>query len=132
MTSRRLSNATLGDLPAAVIRPAYDRARTGVGVVHFGPGAFHRAHQAYFFDRMLAADPNLAISAVSLRSDDLRTALVPQDGLYSLIEREAEPAIRVIGAIREVLTAPRDPDAVFTRLADPALRYVTMTVTEKG
>jgi fructuronate reductase len=132
MTSRRLSNATLGDLPAGVIRPAYDRAKTGIGVVHFGPGAFHRAHQAFFFDRMLAANPSLAISAVSLRSDDLRAALAPQDGLYSLVEREAEPAVRVIGSIREVLTAPRDPDAVFARLADPAVRYVTITVTEKG
>jgi fructuronate reductase len=132
MTLRRLSNATLGGLPAEVLRPAYDRAATRVGVVHFGPGAFHRAHQAFFFDRMLAHDPGLAISAVSLRSDDLRRALEPQDGLYSLTEREAEPAIRVIGSIREVLTAPRDPEAVLSRLADPATRYVTLTVTEKG
>src|SRR6476469_196545 len=109
MTLRRLSNSTLGDLPPEVMRPAYDRAATRPGVVHFGPGAFHRAHQAFFLDRMLAADPGLAVSAVSLRSDDLRRALEPQDGLYSLVEREADPSIRVIGAIREVLTALRDP-----------------------
>jgi len=132
MIPRRLSDATLGDLPADVLRPAYRRGATGVGVVHFGPGAFHRAHQAFFFDRMLAADPGLAISAVSLRSDDLRQALAPQDGLYSLIEREAEPAIRIIGSIQEALTAPRDPEAVFARLVDPAVRYVTLTVTEKA
>jgi fructuronate reductase len=132
MTRPRLSDAALGAMPSDVIRPAYDRAATRIGVVHFGPGAFHRAHQAWFFDRMLAADPNLAISAVSLRSDAAREALEPQDGLYSLIEREAEPSIRVIGAIREVLTAPRDPEAVLARLADPAVRYVTLTVTEKG
>jgi fructuronate reductase len=59
-------------------------------------------------------------------------ALEPQDGLYSLTEREAEPAIRVIGSIREVLTAPRSPDAVLARLADPAVRVVSATVTEKG
>src|SRR5262245_30463061 len=127
MTSARLSDATLAGLPpevsAGVLTPVYDRAATRIGVVHFGPGAFPRAHQAFFFDRMLAADPGLAISAVSLRSDDLRRALVPQDGLYSLIEREADPSIRVIGAIREVLTAPRDPEAVLSRLADPAVRY---------
>jgi fructuronate reductase len=100
--------------------------------VHFGPGAFHRAHQAFYFDRMLARDPGFAISAVSLRSDDVRLALEPQDGLYSLTEREAEPAIRVVGAIREVLTAPRSAEAVFARLTDPAVRVVTATVTEKG
>jgi fructuronate reductase len=100
--------------------------------LHFGPGAFHRAHQAYYFDRMLEHDPGFAISAVSLRSDDVRAALEPQDGLYSLTEREAQPIVRVIGSIREVLTAPRSPDAVFARLTDPAVRIVSATVTEKG
>ena len=132
MSSGRLSDATLAVLPPQVIRPAYDRGRTGIGVVHFGPGAFHRAHQACYFDAMLARDASLAISAVSLRSDTVRAALVPQDGLYSLTEREAEPTIRVIGAIAEVLTAPAGPDAVFARLADPRVRFVTATVTEKG
>jgi fructuronate reductase len=132
MTPRRLCDATLSELPADVARPAYDRAATRIGIVHFGPGAFHRAHQAFYVDRMLGARPDLAISAISLRSDGVRAALEPQDGLYSLVEREAEPAIRVIGSIREVLTAPRDPQAVFARLADPAVRLVTATVTEKG
>jgi fructuronate reductase len=132
MTRPRLSDATLGSLPRGVLRPAYDRARTRIGVAHFGPGAFHRAHQTFFLDRMLGADPNLAVCAVSLRSDAVRQALQPQDGLYSLVEREAEPSIRVIGAIRELLTAPRDPQAVFRTLADPGLRYITTTVTEKG
>ena len=130
--SSRLSDATLGELPASVIRPVYDRGRTRVGVVHFGPGAFHRAHQAFYLDRMLARDPGLAICAVSLRSDAVRAALEPQDGLYSLTEREAAPSIRVIGSIKEALTAPADPDAVFARLADPAVRIVSATVTEKG
>ncbi len=129
---RRLSQASLGDLPADVSRPAYDRAATRNGIVHFGPGAFHRAHQAFYVDRMLARDPGLAISAVSLRSDTVRAALAPQDGLYALVEREAEPTIRVIGAIREVLTAPADPQAVFARLADPATRIISATVTEKA
>ncbi|MDB5420243.1 MAG: mtlK, partial [Brevundimonas sp.] len=128
----RLSDATLATLPRDVIRPAYDRAQTRIGVVHFGPGAFHRAHQAFYLDRMLAADPGLAISAVSLRSDDLRAALTPQNGLYSLTEREAAPTIRVIGSIQEALTAPADPQRVFARLADPTVRIVSATVTEKG
>jgi fructuronate reductase len=128
----RLSDRTLAQASAGVIRPSYDRTPTRVGVVHFGPGAFHRAHQAYYFDRMLMRDPGLAISAVSLNSDTVRQALQPQDGLYSLTEREADPTIRLIGAIREVLSAPRTPDAVFARLSDPAVRLVTATVTENG
>jgi fructuronate reductase len=132
LKSPRLSDATLARVRPGVQAPAYDRGATRIGVVHFGPGAFHRAHQAFYFDRMLARDPGFGISAVSLRSDDVRLALEPQDGLYSLTEREAEPAMRVIGAIREILTAPRSPEAVFARLTDPAVRAVTATVTEKG
>lgn len=126
----RLSDATLGQVRSPVHTPAYDRAATTVGVVHFGPGAFHRAHQAWFFDRMLATDPGLAICAVSLRTPDLRDALQPQDGLYVLAEQDSDPALRVIGAIKAVLVAAEDPDRVFEAL-DQA-RYVTATVTEKG
>ncbi len=128
----RLSAATLAQVREPVRTPAYDRGATTVGVVHFGPGAFHRAHQAFYFDEMLSARPDVAICAVSLRSSDVRDALAPQDGLYTLAEKEAEPAYRVIGAIREVLVAPEDPEAVFQRLVSPGVRYVTSTVTEKG
>lgn len=127
---RRLSDQNLGDVRAAAQVPDYDRAAIQVGVVHFGPGAFHRAHQAWYVDRMLAARPDLGICAVSLRSPDVRDALAPQDGLYALVQQAAEPAVRVIGAIREVLVAPEDPKAVFRRLAEA--RIVTATVTEKG
>ena len=132
MTAPRLSDATLARADPLVLRPAYQRSETRIGVVHFGPGAFHRAHQAFYLDRMLARDPGLAICAVSLRSDDLRAALSPQDGLYALAECDAAPSLRVIGSIKQVLTAPRDPAAIFARLADPALRLITATVTEKG
>ena len=126
----RLSNNTLAQVRAPVRAPAYDRAAVTIGIVHFGPGAFHRAHQAWYVDRMLAEDPGLAICAVSLRTPDVRDALTPQDGLYALAEKEADPTIQVIGSIKEVLVAPEDPEAVFARL-DQA-RYVTSTVTEKG
>lgn len=128
----RLSDGTLAQVRAPVRTPTYDRDATTVGVVHFGPGAFHRAHQAFYFDEMLGARPDLAICAVSLRSADVRDALGPQDGLYTLVEKEAEPAYRVIGAIREVLVAPQDREAVFRRLVSPRVRHVTSTVTEKG
>lgn len=128
----RLCAATLDQVPAGIARPDYDRAATRLGVVHFGPGAFHRAHQAFYFERMLAGDPGLAICAVSLHSRAVREALGPQDGLYALVEREAEPAWRVIGAIREVLVAPDDGETVLRRLASPDLRVITATVTEKG
>ncbi|AUX42509.1 mannitol dehydrogenase [Sorangium cellulosum] len=132
MSLRRLSEATLGLVPPHVERPAYDRAAARIGVVHFGPGAFHRAHQAWYFDEMLKAGGAFAVCGVAVRSGDVEEALAPQDGLYTVAEREAEPRMRVIGAVTQVLTAPRAPEAVLARLADPAVRIVTSTVTEKG
>ncbi|MGH8148514.1 MAG: mannitol dehydrogenase family protein, partial [Steroidobacteraceae bacterium] len=100
--------------------------------MHFGPGAFHRAHQAYYFDRLLEKDATRAICAVSLKTASLRDALAPQDGLYTLIELDESPTLRVIGAIPELLVAAQSPAAVSERLRHPDTSLVTMTVTEKG
>jgi fructuronate reductase len=129
---QRLSERTLSHAPPPVLRPRYERARTRIGTVHFGPGAFHRAHQAFYFDRLLERDSSRAICAVSLKSSSLRDALASQDGLYTLVELDAAPTLRVIGAIREVLVATEDPAAVSRRLVAPDTSLVTMTVTEKG
>jgi fructuronate reductase len=127
----RLDQACLTRLAPAVQQPAYARGQTRIGVVHFGPGAFHRAHQAVYFDDLLAIDPGWAISAVSLHSAGVRQALEPQDGLYSLLLLGREQ-VRVIGSIREVLCAPQQPQALRARLADPHVRLLTLTITEKG
>ncbi|WP_374012582.1 mannitol dehydrogenase family protein [Pseudoxanthomonas koreensis] len=128
----RLSAATLAALPPEVEVPGYDRAATRVGIVHFGAGSFHRAHQAAYVDALLASDPNWAICAVSLHSTGVRDALRPQDGLYTLALLDAQPRLRVIGAIAEVLCARDQGAAVMARLADPQVRLVTLTITEKG
>ena len=126
-----LSNATLADLPADVARPGYDRTALVPGIVHVGPGAFHRAHQAAYADAVLAHDPRWAISAMALNSTDVADALRPQDGLYTLALLGAETKWRVIGSIVELLTRA-EGDAFAARIAAPATRLVTATVTEKG
>ncbi|WP_245863678.1 mannitol dehydrogenase family protein [Caulobacter mirabilis] len=113
-------------------RPLYDRSKTTIGVVHFGPGAFHRAHQAVYFDRLLAADPRWAICGVSLRSSEVQDALAPQDGLYTLLELGERTRPRIIGALTQILVAPREPEAVAARLAAPTTHLVTLTVTQSG
>ena len=127
----RLSNATLADLPAAIARPAYDRSAATPGIVHIGPGAFHRAHQAAYVDAILARDPRWGISAVALNSTGVADALAPQDGLYTLALLGEAIGHRVIGSIVELLTAQRR-DAILSRIAAPTTRLVTTTVTEKG
>ncbi|HET9105849.1 MAG TPA: mannitol dehydrogenase family protein [Steroidobacteraceae bacterium] len=128
----RLCERTLERGSPMLRRPAYSRSQTRIGTVHFGPGAFHRAHQAYYFDRLLENDPARAISAVSLTTASLRDALAPQDGLYTLVELDEAPTMRIIGAVREILVAAESAAAVSRRLSDPDTSMVTMTVTEKG
>jgi fructuronate reductase len=131
--SKRLNEATLADLPSGIARPRYDRSAVTTGIVHLGVGAFHRAHQAVYTDDVLARDPSWGIVAASLRSPDTYDALEPQDGLYTVSVRSREgESLRVIGAIRQVIVAPRAVDDLLDVLADPQTRIVTMTVTEKG
>lgn len=115
-----------------MVRPDYDPAATRIGIVHIGPGAFHRAHQAVYVDDLLARYPDWGICGVSLHSTGVRDALRPQGGLYALALLGEQPGLRVIGAVRELLAAREEQAAVIARLADPAVRLVTLTITEKG
>lgn len=130
----RLASAALAHLPAGVDQPGYDRTAQAVGIVHFGIGAFHRAHQAWYTDRaMEAGDRDWAITGVSLRSDDVARQMNPQDGLYTVTERSAAgAATRVVGAVRNVLVAGPDREAVVAALAEPNTHIVSFTITEKG
>ncbi|WP_336971684.1 mannitol dehydrogenase family protein [Sphingobium aromaticiconvertens] len=130
----RLSSATLGDLPDTVERSRYDRTDVKRGVVHLGIGAFHRAHQAVFFDDCLnAGDLRWGITAASLRSPTVREQMTPQDGLYTVLVRDgASEQARIIGAVGEVLVAPEDPAALIAAMAHPDTHIVTLTITEKG
>jgi fructuronate reductase len=131
--SEPLSPASLPALKAhGIPLPEYDRARTQTGVVHFGPGAFHRVHQAFYFDAALARDPRWGICEVALQSPGVRDALAPQQGLYSLAILDAVSNWRVIGSIRELLVARETPATVLERLVAPTTRLVTATITEKG
>lgn len=130
----RLNAANLDRLADDVVRPGYDRAAQAVGIVHFGIGAFHRAHQAWYTDLAMAAgDCDWAITGVSLRSPDVAEQMNPQDGLYTVTERSADgEAVRLVGAVRGVLVASQQREAVIAALAVPATRIVSFTVTEKG
>jgi fructuronate reductase len=132
LVSSFLSQANLGRVPQGIQRPPYDRKALELGIVHFGPGAFHRVHQAWFVERLLAQDPRWGICGVSLRSPDVRDALEPQDGLYTLAILDETPSYQVIGALQEFLVAPQDPETVLERLCALTTRVVTITVTEKG
>ena len=130
----RLNRTSLATLPTPVARPAYDLDAVSTGIVHLGVGAFHRAHQAVYVDDLLAlGHTDWAICGASLRSPDTSEALDPQDGLYTLAVRSgAGTDLRVIGSLRRLLVGARDPEALLAAMADPKVRIVTLTVTEKG
>src|SRR5262245_45510414 len=99
MNPPRLTEASLHAVRSGTIVPHYDREAMRIGMVPIGPGAFHRAHQAYYVDTLLHTDKRWAISALSLKSGGLRDALKDQEGLYTLVELGAAPRARVIGSI---------------------------------
>jgi mannitol 2-dehydrogenase len=134
----RLGASTLSSLGRAVSVPSYDRAAVRTGIVHLGVGGFHRAHQAMYLDRLMERGRGLdwGICGVGVLPGDRRLAdvLAAQDGLYTLILAHPDGRLdaRVVGSLVDHLFAPDDPAAVVDRMADPATRIVSMTVTASG
>jgi len=134
-----LSSATLDAVAArGVPVPTYDRAAVRVGIVHLGVGGFHRAHQAMYVDELMNRGLALewGICGIGVLPGDarMRDVLHAQDGLYTLVLKAPDGTWtpRVVGSIVEYLLAPDDPDAVVEKMADPATRVVSLTVTEGG
>lgn len=128
------ANASALDIPV----PNYDRSQISIGIAHFGVGGFHRAHQAMYLDRLLnaglARDWGICGIGVLPGDERMRDALRSQDHLYTLIlehpDGTREP--RVIGSIVDYRYAPDEPESVIELLADPAIRIISLTITEGG
>lgn len=116
-----------GQMNDAATRPA-------TGIVHLGLGAFFRGFGCvYVSDAMAASGGDWGIVGVSLRSPDTRDALKARNWAYTSVTLAPEgEQLRDITVLNDVLVAPEDPGAVLTAMADPSVRIVTLTVTEKG
>ena len=123
---------TLAEVKNGPQLPGYQPQDHGVGIVHVGVGAFHRAHQAVMTDDALAKQGgDWRIAGVSLRSKDGANNLNEQNGLYTLLEKgNFATYARVIGSIDRVIAA--ESKASLQLLCDAAIRIVTLTVTEAG
>jgi len=128
----RLNRETLARLPADVRRPDYDFQNVGVGNVHLGLGAFHRAHQAMFTEDVLSGGGDWGILGVSLRHPAVPEALAAQDHLYTVETLASSEDYRVVAAVRASLCAPAHRAGLEDALASPQTHIVTLTVTEKG
>jgi mannitol 2-dehydrogenase len=136
----KLNKMTLPEI--GIAKPSYDRDEITIGIVHFGVGGFHRAHQAMYVDRLLAEGvqegraEDWGICGVGVMPADRRMAdvLTAQDGLYTLMTEHADGSreARVIGSIVDYRYAPDDPEGVVELIAAPGTRIVSLTITEGG
>ena len=132
-----LSNATLDRLPKGISVPRYDRGRLTPGIVHIGLGNFHRAHQAWYLHRLMQEGlcHDWAILGASVRAQDegLRARLLAQDCLTTLIELDpGGTSAEVTGAMIDFLPIEPDNASLIAAMSDPAIRIVSLTVTEGG
>jgi mannitol 2-dehydrogenase len=137
ITSVRLCDSTLAQLPASVTRPSYDRSRTFPGIVHIGVGGFNRSHLAVYLDDLLklGAAKRWGEFGIGLLPSDkqIHAALAEQDFLYGLLLVDSnEQSYRVVGSLAGHLYAPESCGAVIDRLSAPECAIVSLTVTEGG
>ncbi|HWC24204.1 MAG TPA: mannitol dehydrogenase family protein [Flexivirga sp.] len=132
----RLTLSTLGAIAGdAVTGPRLDPRSLSIGLVHLGIGAFHRAHQAVYTELAAAAtgDDRWGEFAVTGRSATVVQQLQPQDGLYGVLTKSSERStLHVVGGVRTIVNGGGDTAATLAAIADPAVRVVTLTITEKG
>ena len=136
-TGVALSDATLLGLAEAIARPTYDRAGLRPGIVHIGLGNFHRAHQAWYIHRLmqqgLAQDWAIIGAGVRAQDQDMRSRLLAQNCLTTLIELSPTgKSAEVIGSMIDYLPIESTNTALVRQLADPAIRIVSLTITEGG
>ncbi|WP_261196137.1 mannitol dehydrogenase family protein [Pseudoruegeria sp. SHC-113] len=132
-----LSNATFGRLPEGIERPRYDRKALTPGIVHIGLGNFHRAHQAWYLHRLmqdgLAQDWAILGAGVRPYDAQMREKLLAQDCLSTLIALDpAGSSAEVTGAMIGYLPIEEGNAPLIAAMADPAIRIVSLTVTEGG
>ena len=103
-----LSAEALPEIAARAGVPRYPRGALTAGIVHFGVGNFHRAHQAVYLDSLfnLGLDQDWALVGAGVRSNDadMREKLLGQDYLTTVVEQEADrTSARVTGAMIDFL-----------------------------
>ena len=131
-----LATATLERIK--IPSPNYDRSQVSVGIVHIGVGGFHRAHEAMYLDALMnqgeALDWGICGLGVLPGDARMRDALAAQDRLYTLVIKHPDGTTepRVIGSMLDFVHAPDDANAAVERMADPAVRIVSLTITEGG
>lgn len=137
-TSIALNQENLGNMPANVQTPSYDRNKVKTSIVHIGVGNFHRSHEAYYTNELMERYGILdcGICGIGLLDYDRKiyNILKDQDGLYTLVVKNLDGtrSAKVIGSITEFLFAPENTIAVIEKMAHPDIKIISLTITEGG
>ncbi|MCT2560955.1 mannitol dehydrogenase family protein [Chryseobacterium herbae] len=116
----------------------YDAKKITTGILHIGVGNFHRAHQQFYTNAILESEDQKqwGICGVCLLPSDENIVrnLRAQNLEYSLTVcgRNGTDEVYKIGSLRELIWGVEDPEAVINKIADPAIRIITLTITEGG
>lgn len=117
---------------------SYSRKEIVPGILHFGVGNFHRAHQAYYTNKLLADSDqkNWGIcGAMILKKDEnIFRSLKKQEGCYGLtvFGRTGHDEYYQIGSLVELLWGIENAAAVIDKAADPCTKIISLTITEGG
>lgn len=134
MTAMPLLNKSTVDTLDPVRLPLVDPSELTPRAVHFGLGAFHRAHQAVYTEAAaaLSGEP-WGIAAVAPRSAATVEAMRAQDCLYTVTDRTpGPPKTRVVGSIVDALRMRGDRKRISDLFGSPEVTVVTLTITEKA
>jgi fructuronate reductase len=127
---QQLNKKHLSLLPNSVLHNV--SSSDEIGIVHLGPGAFHRAHQAVYTDNASQYGGNWGICGVSMRSTGVRDELSSQDNLYTLAILDENPSYQLISAIKKVLVLSDQRAEVMQQLTASSTHIISLTITEKG
>lgn len=121
-----------------IIAYHYDPQMISSGIIHIGVGNFHRAHQQFYMNQLLAEkdQQSWGICGVCLLPTDQRIveSLRSQHLDYTLtvFGRNGWDELYKIGSLRELIWGIEDPAAVINKIAEKSIKIITLTITEGG
>ena len=132
----KLSLATLGSINSKVAVPKYKQSDLKAGILHFGVGNFHRAHMAVYLDDLfnLGLDHDWALVGAGVMPSDetTRHKLAAQNFLTTVVEQDNDLSTAHITSPLLDFIPPADKPAMISKLCDPNIRIVSLTITEGG
>jgi D-arabinitol 4-dehydrogenase len=123
---------------SVLYRTAYDKSECRAGVVHIGYGAFHRAHQAIYFDDYMekTGDLSWGIVAVNLRAEESaafeHSSQVDEGYIIKTIDADTNLDYRLVRSHLDYVDWSASTEKAESVFANRDIHLVTITVTESG